>query len=175
MLEVFVNSILYLREVYPAAIFRRRKMYNMAVYISTYPKLNDYITNVLTAAYHLRKLGKLQKVEMTLYKTSPSHPFRPIEAYFFDVDCSGTLTNGHAAESIAAGHANDKYLVDFENTVRNALIQLEQISKKLKPLECADDDDCNFKIDLHTTESGFVELTNKINSKNEVRNEREML
>lgn len=172
MLEVFINSILYLREVYPSSIFRRRKMYNMAVYISTYPKLNDYITNVLTAAHQLRKLGKLQKVELIIYKNYSSKSSKPIEKYLFDVDCN-TLSalNGHAAtesEPLTNGTSNDQYLIEFENTVRNGLMQLEQMSKKLKTIECSDDEDCNFKIELHTTESGFIELTNKINSKNEV-------
>lgn len=168
MLEVFINSILFLREVYPSPIFRRRKMYNMAVYISTYPKLNDYITNVLSAAHQLRKLGKLQKVELIIYKSNSSDSFCPLEKYFFDVDCSTSAMNGNVTGSIANGTSNDQYLIEFENIVRNSLIQLEQMTKKLKPIECRDDEDCNFKIELHTTESGFVELTNKINSKHEV-------
>lgn len=43
MLEVYINSILYVRELYPAAIFRKRRVYNTSAYISIFPPLNQYL------------------------------------------------------------------------------------------------------------------------------------
>lgn len=168
MLEVFINSILYLRGVYPTSVFRRRKMYSTAVFVSIYQKLNDYITSVLTAAHQLKKLGKLMQLELIIYKKNSRNCFMPLEKYLFDVDLKASLTNSGPTSELSSTSHSDRYLIEFENIVRDALIRLDQMSKNLKTIDCADDEDCCFKIEIQTTESGFVELTNKTNATNEV-------
>lgn len=72
MLDVFINSILYLREVYPAAIFQKRKFFDTAVYISSFKPLNSYLEKVLKTAEELKDKNELRGVEVTLYKlTNP--------------------------------------------------------------------------------------------------------
>lgn len=172
MLEVFVNTILYVRELYPAAIFRKRKMYSTAVYASIYPKLNDYVVNVLTTAHSLKKQNKLHKVEVVIYKLcAAGHAINRrieqiLEKYVFEV-CS-EMTNG-VDEGIDNSKTPDQHLTEFEEDVRRALLQFEKTAKTLKRLDCsADGDDLCFRIELVTTESAFIELTNKMNSTNDV-------
>lgn len=166
MIEVFVNSILYLREVYPSAIFRRRKMYNTAIFVSIYPRLNDYITKSLKTAYQLKQQNKLQRVELIIFKLNETtNESKALEKYVFEVDSGHDLTkkNGTKERSL-----NDQYLIEFEDSVRTALIQLDQMVKKLKSIKCNDGEDISFKIDLLTTETAFAELIHKMNATSDV-------
>jgi mitotic spindle assembly checkpoint protein MAD2B len=47
--EVAIHTILYVRQVYPAEIFVRRKMYETPVYQSRHPGLNAYIAGAVKA------------------------------------------------------------------------------------------------------------------------------
>lgn len=47
--EVAIHSILYVRQVYPADLFVRRKKYNTPVFQSRHPALNDYISGAVKA------------------------------------------------------------------------------------------------------------------------------
>ncbi|XP_055302942.1 facilitated trehalose transporter Tret1-like [Sitodiplosis mosellana] len=96
MLEVYINSILYVREVYPAAIFTRRRVYDE----------NE------------------DKKELDI----------------------------------------ELYIIQFEEELRRGLIQLEQMAKNLKRLNT---DCCGFRIHLETTDSSYVDIVNKENSKSE--------
>lgn len=171
MLEVFINTILYIREVYPAAIFRKRKMYSTAVYASIYPKLNEYLVKVLTTAHNLKKQNKLIKLELIIYKScAVGHTTRRceqiLEKYVFEVDPDAT----NDWKNSDSKRSPDQYLIEFEEDVRTALLQFEKMTKTLKRLDCsADDEDCCFRIELVTTESAFIELTNKMNNTNEVK------
>lgn len=64
--EVAIHTILYVRRVYPAELFVRRKKYDTPVFQSRHPELNGYIAGVVKAVadeisvvsacrYHLRK------------------------------------------------------------------------------------------------------------------------
>lgn len=171
MLEVFINTILYVREVYPAAIFRKRKMYSTAVFASIYPKLNEYVVKVLTTAHNLKKQNKLIKLELVIYKScAGQNTFRDheqiLEKYVFEVDSEATKDWKNSDST----RSPDQYLIEFEEDVRTALLQFEKMAKTLKRLDCAaDGEDCSFRIELVTTESAFIELTNKVNNTNEVK------
>ena len=47
--EVAIHTILYVRQVYPAEIFVRRKKYNTPVFQSRHPALNEYISGAVKA------------------------------------------------------------------------------------------------------------------------------
>ena len=51
-LEVAVHQILFVRSVYPAELFERKRKYNVPVRQSRHKDLNDYIAN---AGAHLRR------------------------------------------------------------------------------------------------------------------------
>ena len=44
-----IHTILYVRQIYPADLFVRRKKYNMPVFQSRHPALNDYISGAVNA------------------------------------------------------------------------------------------------------------------------------
>lgn len=47
--EVAIHTILYVRQVYPADLFVRRKKYETPVYQSRHPGLNEYIAGAIKA------------------------------------------------------------------------------------------------------------------------------
>lgn len=47
--EAAIHTILYVRQVYPADLFIRRKKYNTPVYQSRHPVLNEYIAGAVRA------------------------------------------------------------------------------------------------------------------------------
>ena len=47
--EVAIHSILYVRQIYPADLFIRRKKYDTPVFQSRHPALNDYISGAVKA------------------------------------------------------------------------------------------------------------------------------
>lgn len=148
VLEVFINCILYTRNVYPSAIFKKRRKYGTAVYACIYPPLNDYITNVLRSARELRSTKQLHKVEVVLFKDE--HTI--LERFVFEMN-GLPISDQH----------DDKYLIAFENELRNILLGLDEKFKNLISLPS----DVLFKVNLYTTESAFVKLSN--NAKLQVR------
>lgn len=49
VVEVAIHTILYIRQVYPADIFVRRKKYNTPVFQASHPALNEYISGAVKA------------------------------------------------------------------------------------------------------------------------------
>lgn len=165
MLDVFFNSILYLRDVYPSGIFRRRRIYSTAIYASIYPPLNNYLKKVLKTASDLKSQQKLRKVELVIFKE---------EFTIFDDDVDEQILEKFVFQ-IEQNDNNNKwqdkmdlgeYLMEYEEQVRQALYQINYVMKNMKPL---DGSECGFRIELETTQDAFVDLVNKSNSQAEVR------
>lgn len=47
--EVAIHAILYARQIYPPDLFVRRKKYDMPVFQSRHPALNEYISGAVKA------------------------------------------------------------------------------------------------------------------------------
>lgn len=47
--EVAIHTILYVRQIYPADLFIRRKKYDTPVFQSRHPALNEYISHAVKA------------------------------------------------------------------------------------------------------------------------------
>lgn len=161
MLEVYINSILYLREIYPAAIFRRRRVYSTTAYISIFPPLNDYLVKVLKTAQELKAANKLFEVELIIFQRECELFGTPedediLEKYIFRVECVDNPDNKK--------DELDVFIFKFEEELRRGLIELNQKVKSLKRLS----DNCQFRIHLETTQNAFVDLVSKDNSKSEV-------
>ena len=72
--EVAIHTILYVRQIYPADLFVRRKKYETPVYQSRHPSLNEYIAGAVKA------IGD----ELALVSTTtPCAPGRRKNDFFF--------------------------------------------------------------------------------------------
>lgn len=59
--EVVINNILYVRKLYPDAIFEPRKKYGIVVYQIVHPGVKDYIRDCLKAIEFHCKRKQLQR------------------------------------------------------------------------------------------------------------------
>nr|XP_014089193.1 mitotic spindle assembly checkpoint protein MAD2B [Bactrocera oleae] len=150
-LEVFLNHILYLRDLYPAQIFKKRRFYNAPVYVSIFPPLNSYIHNVLRTARELQQRGVLQCVILQFY-----HDEIPLnECYSFNV----THFEADGQMMYEAQSANDKFLIEFEEQLRSSLYKLAERLKSLDSLPKS----AKFKVALNTTQEAFMHLSHNSN------------
>jgi len=65
-IEVAIHTILYVRQVYPADLFVRRKKYETPVYQSRHPGLNEYIAGAVKAMGDELALGNVEKVVVVI-------------------------------------------------------------------------------------------------------------
>jgi len=61
-IEVAIHTILYVRQIYPSDLFVRRKKYDVPVYQSRHPALNEYISGAVKAIADELVSGNIQKV-----------------------------------------------------------------------------------------------------------------
>ncbi|XP_058450662.1 DNA polymerase zeta subunit 2 [Malaya genurostris] len=140
LIEIYINTILFARKIYPSEIFRERKAYNIPVHISILKPLNEYLEKTLQAARDLKRQRKLSKVEILVYKNETCH----LESYTFELEeCEFALET-------------DEHLMELEEQIRKSLLSLDGQLKILRKLPS----DTTFKVLLHTTEAAFVRLEN---------------
>ncbi|XP_055639821.1 DNA polymerase zeta subunit 2 [Toxorhynchites rutilus septentrionalis] len=138
LLEIYINSILFARELYPAAIFRERKAYNIPLRISIFKPLNEYLEKTLLTARELKQLHKLTKVEILIYKDETIC----LESYVFEL------------EDREFPLETDDHSIELEAQVRKSLLNLDSQLKGLRKLPS----DATFKVLLHTTEAAFARI-----------------
>lgn len=133
MLEVYINSILYVRDVYPAAIFRKRRVYSTIAYISIYPPLNRYLLNTLKTAQELQAAGKLFQVELIIFQKRGHKLFSVaddeeiLEKYIFRIESNENPDNSKMDL--------DASIFRFEEELRRGLLELNQKTKHLNQLK----------------------------------------
>ncbi|XP_048589571.1 mitotic spindle assembly checkpoint protein MAD2B isoform X2 [Nematostella vectensis] len=140
-LEAAFHLILYIREVYPPAIFERRKKYNVPVQMSCHPELNSYIQDVLQTIKPLIEKGEVQKISLVI----SDKEYHPIERFSFEIGCS-TLSL-----------SSDNLLLNTESALRGFLLKISVCDALLK----ANPPDCTFSVLVHTKESSYLELQNQ--------------
>lgn len=146
MLEVLINTIIYVRNVYPESIFKRQIIYNTSCYICIYPPLREYIQNVLKTAAKLKRQNELYKIDLIFEKDETTL----LEMFSFGFEAApGT-------KQLFDDTSNDQYLIEAEETIRGILLSLDEKCKNLRKLPQTG---VNFKILLHTTQVALVKLT----------------
>ncbi|XP_058055942.1 DNA polymerase zeta subunit 2 [Anopheles bellator] len=141
MIEIYVNAILYKRKLYPEAVFRVRKAYNIPVYISVYESLNSYIAKTLQTARELKRMRKLHRLAVVIL----SKEAQPLERYVFELEHRGFVLE------------SDEHMINFEEELRKSLLSLDSRMKDLAPLP--DAKEATFKIYLQCTESASAHIT----------------
>ncbi|XP_053696192.1 DNA polymerase zeta subunit 2 [Sabethes cyaneus] len=141
LLEIYMNMILFGRELYPPAVFRERKAYNVPIRVSIFKPLNDYMEKTLLIARELKRQKKLSKVELLVYKDDADDY---LESYVFELD-----HRDFALET-------DEHLIELEAQVRKSLLNLNGQLKALNKLPS----NATFKVLLHTIEAAFARIEN---------------
>ncbi|CAH1640006.1 unnamed protein product [Spodoptera littoralis] len=139
-LGVAFHSILYYTSVYPKNIFEMRKKYNVVVYRSIHPEVNQYIELCLKTIVECLKNNQLDCVEFVVTESE----YKPIMKFVFQFD-----KNSMFDETL------DAYLVQCEQNLRAFCLKLSSISNNLKELP----ENSSFSIYIHTNESNAVAMT----------------
>lgn len=141
-IEVILNHLLYIRGVYPAQIFKKRRVYNTPVYIAAFPALNVYLGNVLRTVQHLLKDERQLRLEVIIYNEETECT----ESYMLDLQ---------PVASQQQQLKQDQYLLEYEEQLRFALYKLGERVKKLPKLSQS----AKFKVHIHTTQAVFTKFS----------------
>ncbi|XP_072938595.1 mitotic spindle assembly checkpoint protein MAD2B [Epargyreus clarus] len=141
-LSVAFHSILYYASVYPPSIFETRKKYNVVVYRSIHPEVNQYIDLCLKSIAECLKTEQLKRIEFAITDSA----YKPKIKFVFDIDKSDNFNE-----------TNDAYLVQVEQNLRAFCLNLSNMTSKFKTPE-----DASFSIYLHTTESSAVAMATNL-------------
>lgn len=140
-LEVAFHLILYVREVYPAVVFERRKKYNVPVQMCCHPDLNQYILDVLHTMKPLLEKGEVQRVALVI----SDKKFTPVEKFVFEIG------NPEGVDTTAS---SDNALLHTERALRGFLLKINSCDALLEPIPKGS----TFSILVYTKESSFVKL-----------------
>lgn len=136
-LAVAFHCILYYTSIYPKSIFENRKKYNIVVYRSIHPEVNQYIDLCLKTIGECLKCGQLNCVEFAV----TDHEYKQLLKFVFQFD-----------KNCYFDETTDAYLVQCEQNLRAFCLKLSSVSSNFKDLP----EDCSFTIYIHTNESTAV-------------------
>lgn len=147
-IEVAIHTILYVRQIYPADLFVRRKKYDTPVYQSRHPALNEYISGAIKAIEEELLLGHVDKVVVVIKNKEDIALERfifavktMIEVELFDKDTSveGAMTSRSLAQYF-----------------RSFLVKLNMIEAQLGQLEMGDELSFAIVLELQDTKAPAV-------------------
>ncbi|EDV21985.1 Mitotic spindle assembly checkpoint protein MAD2B [Trichoplax sp. H2] len=138
-LEVAIHTILYMRDIYPAVIFDKRKKYNVPVQMSCHPQVNEYILSVLHSIKPLLKSDSIRCLALVILDKSK----RPIERFVFELQ-----------PQMASNLKDDALLTRLESGLRAFLLKLNVCDAVLSTNPA----DCSFAIIVYTKESDARKL-----------------
>ncbi|XP_062849190.1 mitotic spindle assembly checkpoint protein MAD2A [Trichomycterus rosablanca] len=130
-----INSILYQRGIYPAETFTHVTKYDMSLQLTTDPKLNTYLTNVVTQLKEWLFDCTVQKLVMVITCLETNEV---LERWQFDIECDKT-----AKESSAP---REKSMKAIQEEIRSVIRQITATVTFLPLLETA----CAFDLLIYT-------------------------
>lgn len=164
MLDVFIQSILYVRGIYPEGAFRRRKVYNTVAYISIHPDINSYLKNVLLTARTLKTEQTLRSVELILFCEQEFFFGSPkeevLERYVFYISPDDNNDSIQNVDDLL------DHIIHLEEELRSGLLKLNSTTKELPGFTSKS---CSFHVRLQTTNTAFVEQCERDNASPDVR------
>ncbi|KAH8997332.1 DNA-binding protein [Lactarius akahatsu] len=122
--EVAIHTILYVRQVYPADLFVRRKKYETPVYQSRHPGLNEYITGAVRAMNDELALGSVEKVVVVIKDKDEV----ALERFIFSIQ------NMIASRVIQQGHKVLWPTTSLGQYFRSFMVKLNMIESQLAEL-----------------------------------------
>ncbi|KAL0951513.1 hypothetical protein HGRIS_008198 [Hohenbuehelia grisea] len=130
-IEVAIHTILYVRQVYPADLFIRRKKYNTPVFQSRHPALNEYISGAVKAVEEELVSGNVDKVVVVLKNKEQI----ALERFIFAIQQMIQI-EAFDKESSVEGAITPLSLGQY---FRSFLIKLNMIESQLGPLNASDE------------------------------------
>jgi len=130
-IEAAIHTILYVRQVYPADIFVRRKKYDTPVFQSRHPSLNEYISGAVKAIGGELVRGKVDKVVVVIKDKEQI----ALERFLFSVDTMVEVEGYNKDTSVDEAMTSASLIQYF----RSFLIKLNMIEAQIGQLYLGDD------------------------------------
>ncbi|WWC62922.1 uncharacterized protein I303_105520 [Kwoniella dejecticola CBS 10117] len=127
-LEISLHTILYLRSVYPATTFARRRAHGVPIYQSRHPQVRAYITNVISSLAPEIHIGRLRRMTVVIKGVEDG---LPRERMIFDMGYLAEL------ERLRDGRGTEVGLIGAPNAdelglmLRGFLIKLNALDGQL--------------------------------------------
>ncbi|KAK2461566.1 hypothetical protein APHAL10511_006029 [Amanita phalloides] len=130
-IEVAIHTILYVRQVYPADLFVRRKKYNTPVFQSRHPALNEYISGAVKAVKEEIVLGNVDKVVVVIKDKDQI----ALERFIFSIEDMIQVEAYDKDTSVEDAMS----VVSLGQYFRSFLVKLSMMESVLGPLGLGDD------------------------------------
>ena len=147
VLEVAINLILYVRNIYPSGIFVQQKIYNTLVMMSRHPDVNGYIKKVLESIRRYVKNGSIEKVVVEISKDGVA-----LERFVFEMKLPQNINNNDNNSN--SNNNTSSCFYDIETHLRAVLLKMNTCDAKLRPLP----ENCTFNIQAHTKSSSLTKM-----------------
>eukprot|EP01116_Phalansterium_solitarium_P005235 TRINITY_DN16691_c0_g1_i1.p1 TRINITY_DN16691_c0_g1~~TRINITY_DN16691_c0_g1_i1.p1 ORF type:complete len:245 (+),score=68.78 TRINITY_DN16691_c0_g1_i1:121-855(+) len=128
--EVVVHSILFVRDLYPKAVFERRRKYNLPVMMSRSPELNEYIVEVVASLRPWLEKSLIERFGVVIADKLGE----PLERFM--IECAPARATGPRAATLA----------DIEAGLRGCLLRLNAADALFEP----NPPGCQFSIVAYT-------------------------
>ncbi|KAH9968589.1 DNA-binding protein [Russula dissimulans] len=126
-IEVAIHTILYVRQVYPADLFVRRKKYETPVYQSRHPGLNEYISGAVKAVGDELVLGNVEKVVVVIKDKDEV----ALERFIFSIQTMIAIDKDHVQSRSVEGAMATAALGQY---FRSFMVKLSMIESQLAEL-----------------------------------------
>lgn len=142
-MECAIHTILHLRRVYPPEAFKLHRLYQLPVYRSRHPGLNEYITGIIDS---LRAEVASQRIQRAILVLSSASTLQPLERYVFDFEFLLKPALGKADRDLSIlGNVGFRQM---HQSFRGFLLKLAMLDAGL--VEVHDETDLTFGILMHT-------------------------
>lgn len=139
---------MYVRKLYPEAVFELKKKYGVPVYNCIHPDIKSYISECLKTAYFYLTKRQLHRVFVCFHSSQEVH-----EKYTFDIiDLNSIIKryfrphcfNFNSLKMLH--HFRDLFLVELEQSMRNCILKISASQSYLTKFP----DKSSFSIRLQT-------------------------
>ncbi|WWC88379.1 uncharacterized protein L201_003290 [Kwoniella dendrophila CBS 6074] len=127
-LEISLHTILYLRSVYPASTFTRRRAHQVPIYQSRHPQVRSYITNVISSLSPEIYNGKLKRITVVIKGVEDG---LPRERMIFDLGYLGELDKLRDGRGTEVGLIGAPNADELGLMLRGFLIKLNALDGQL--------------------------------------------
>lgn len=138
LLELYLNSVLYHRRIYPEGIFRKHRAFNTFTFATIFPPLQEYFENVLNAANEALRQNVLDGIDVVIYKDD-----QQVETHTINIGKCSILQT-----SIT------EVRFEVEEAIKTIILHLDNKLRAMEPLQ----EDCTFKLYLRTTQDTLQKL-----------------
>ncbi|WVF68763.1 hypothetical protein IAT40_003535 [Kwoniella sp. CBS 6097] len=145
-LEISIHTILYLRQVYPASTFTRRRAHSVPVYQSRHPQVRAYIANVVGALSGEVHSGKLRRMTLVIKGVADG---LPRERMVFDLGYLGEIDKLRQGRNVDIGLIGAPNADELGLMLRGFLIKLNALDGQLLDIK----DETTFAIIIETNDS----------------------